>query len=73
MHNLRLDLFQTILALMIIVWGVGFLFSLLFKQTNPYMNWTGQTVRSIWRHSWQVIIGILAGYLLAGKPFLTLL
>lgn len=66
----HMDLIQIIVCLILFLWIFSLSISVMFQQFTPYMRWTGNTLRSIWRHSWQLIIGVILGYILAGKPFL---
>ncbi len=72
MRNLQLDIFQSIIVLAIVLWLIALGFSIMVNQWRQYLQWTGRTIRLIWRNYWLLFVGIALGYYFAGKSFLNI-
>lgn len=62
---MQLNFIQTILAGALFFWIIALGVSFLFQRQRQYWNWTSDTLRAIWRNSWQFILGLAIGYYLA--------
>ncbi len=61
----HLNFIQTVLSFVLTVWIVFLGFSFLIGKNKEYVKWTKDSLKAIWKHCWQLIIGIIIGYFLA--------
>jgi len=48
-------------------WLLGFAVATMFKQPKKYLDWSGKTLATVWKHGWKFIVGILIGAVLASN------
>lgn len=56
----------------ILLWIIGFGFSLLLQQKTPYLQWTQNSMVSLWRNHWKLLVGIVIGWVLSVPGTITL-
>ena len=60
-----LNFLQSLLVVALALWIVALGVSFMLQKSKPYLQWTWQTLRSIWQTGWKLIVGIAIGYYLA--------
>jgi hypothetical protein len=70
MQHIVLNLVQIILIVTLFLWIVALGFAFIIQRHQQYFQWTSQTLKTIWKNAWQLIVGIAIGYWLSGVPLL---
>jgi hypothetical protein len=70
MQHMVFSVLQTILILTIFLWIIALGLAVILQRYKQYFQWTSQTLQTIWKNAWQLIVGIAIGYWLCGAPLL---